>query len=92
MRLIVPFPPGGQTDIVGRIISQWLSERLGQQVIVGTSASPLPTRSLAAANPARSGTVSRSQTMTLGFMQWRTAWECSDRDQLSLAAIKAIEH
>jgi hypothetical protein len=28
-----------------------------------------PTRSLAAANPPRSGTVSRSQTMTLGFMQ-----------------------
>jgi hypothetical protein len=22
-------------------------------------------------------------------MQWRTAWECSDREQLSLAAIKA---
>jgi hypothetical protein len=29
----------------------------------------LPTRSLAAANPPRSGTVSRSQTMTLGFIQ-----------------------
>jgi hypothetical protein len=28
----------------------------------------LPTRSFAAANPARSGTVSRSHTMTLGFM------------------------
>src|SRR5262249_6644944 len=34
-----------------------------------TSTSDLPTRSLAAANPPRSGTVSRSQTMTLGFMQ-----------------------
>src|SRR5262249_20004866 len=33
-----------------------------------TSTSDLPTRSLAAANPARSGTVSRSQTMTLGFI------------------------
>jgi tripartite-type tricarboxylate transporter receptor subunit TctC len=34
VRLVVPFPPGGQMDIVGRIISQWLSERLGQQFIV----------------------------------------------------------
>src|SRR5262245_64429739 len=34
-----------------------------------TSTSDLPTRSLAAANPLRSGTVSRSQTMTLGFMR-----------------------
>jgi tripartite-type tricarboxylate transporter receptor subunit TctC len=34
VRLVVPFPPGGQMDIVGRIIRQWLSERLGQQFIV----------------------------------------------------------
>src|SRR5262249_24198143 len=34
-----------------------------------TSTSDLPTRSLAAANPPRSGTVSKSHTMTLGFMQ-----------------------
>src|SRR5215471_15402421 len=32
-----------------------------------TSTSDLPTRPFAAANPARSGTVSRSQTMRLGF-------------------------
>ena len=36
-----------------------------------TSTSDLPTRSLAAANPPRSGTVSRSHTMTLGCMQGR---------------------
>ena len=34
VRLIVPFPAGGSTDIVGRIVAQKLSERLGQQVIV----------------------------------------------------------
>jgi tripartite-type tricarboxylate transporter receptor subunit TctC len=32
--LIVPFAPGGTTDIVGRIISQQLAIRLGQNVIV----------------------------------------------------------
>jgi tripartite-type tricarboxylate transporter receptor subunit TctC len=34
VRLIIGFPPGGSTDIVGRIVALKLSERLGQQVIV----------------------------------------------------------
>jgi len=31
---IVPFPPGGATDVVARIMSQWLSDHLGQQVVI----------------------------------------------------------
>ena len=34
IRLIVPFPPGGPTDVMGRLISQSLTETLGQQVYV----------------------------------------------------------
>jgi tripartite-type tricarboxylate transporter receptor subunit TctC len=34
IRLIVGFPPGSATDIVARLMSQPLSERLGQQVVV----------------------------------------------------------
>jgi len=34
IRLIMPFPPGGPTDIMGRLISQGLSNQLGQQVYV----------------------------------------------------------
>jgi tripartite-type tricarboxylate transporter receptor subunit TctC len=32
--MVVPFPAGGATDIVGRLIAQKLSESFGQQVIV----------------------------------------------------------
>ena len=34
VRMIIPFPPGGSNDIVGRLMAQELSERLGKQVIV----------------------------------------------------------
>jgi tripartite-type tricarboxylate transporter receptor subunit TctC len=34
LRFIVGFPPGGGSDIVSRIAMQWLSDRLGQPVIV----------------------------------------------------------
>jgi tripartite-type tricarboxylate transporter receptor subunit TctC len=34
IRWVVPFPPGGATDVVARLVSQWLSERLGQPVVI----------------------------------------------------------
>jgi len=34
IRWVVPFPPGGATDVVARVVSQWLSERFGQPVVI----------------------------------------------------------
>jgi tripartite-type tricarboxylate transporter receptor subunit TctC len=34
VRLVVGFAPGGGTDIVARLLGQWLSERLGQPFII----------------------------------------------------------
>ena len=33
IRFVIPFPPGGATDIIGRIISMELTKTLGQQVV-----------------------------------------------------------
>ena len=34
VRMIIPFPPGGSNDVVGRVIATHLGERLGQSVLV----------------------------------------------------------
>ena len=34
VRLIVTTPAGGSLDIIARLIGQWLSERLGQPIVV----------------------------------------------------------
>jgi tripartite-type tricarboxylate transporter receptor subunit TctC len=34
VRLIIPFPPGGSNDVVGRIVATALTEQLGKQVVV----------------------------------------------------------
>jgi tripartite-type tricarboxylate transporter receptor subunit TctC len=38
VRLIIPFPPGGSNDVVGRMIGTQLSEKLGKQVIIDNRA------------------------------------------------------
>ena len=34
IRLVVPFPPGGSTDLVARVVGQKMSESWGQQVVI----------------------------------------------------------
>src|SRR3979411_3162320 len=34
VRVIVPLAPAGTSDIIARLMGQWLSERLGQQFVI----------------------------------------------------------
>ena len=38
IKLIIPYPPGGATDVIGRIVALKMSEALGQQLIVDNRA------------------------------------------------------
>ncbi|MGH6673746.1 MAG: Bug family tripartite tricarboxylate transporter substrate binding protein [Xanthobacteraceae bacterium] len=52
--LIVPYPPGGGVDLVGRLVGQQLTKALGQQVVVenrGGAGGMIGTRDLAHATP-----------------------------------------
>ena len=38
IRMIIPFPPGGGSDVTGRVVATALSERLGRQVVIDNRA------------------------------------------------------
>ena len=54
VKLVVPFPPGGPTDVFARVLSVALSEQLGQQVIIenkGGAGGTVGTEQVAKAKP-----------------------------------------
>lgn len=54
IRLIVPFAPGGSTDLVGRLIAEYLGKNLGQSVVVenkGGAGGSLGAEQIARAKP-----------------------------------------
>ena len=40
VKLVIPYPPGGGTDITGRAMAQKLSEFLGQSVVIENKPGP----------------------------------------------------
>src|SRR5215213_8549354 len=52
--LIIPFPPGGSTDIVGRIAAEGLAKELGQPFVVdnrGGAGGAIGAKAIAEASP-----------------------------------------
>ena len=69
VRLILPFPPGGPTDLLGRSIAQKLSEQMGQQVVPENrpGAGGNLGIEVAAKSPPDANSLRRDSIMTLKF-------------------------
>jgi tripartite-type tricarboxylate transporter receptor subunit TctC len=70
IRLIVPYPPGGGSDVIGRVVAEALSPRLGQQLIVDNraGASTAIGADLAAKSPADGYTLFLATVTTLAVV------------------------
>lgn len=81
IKWVVAYPPGGSTDLVARLMGQWLSQRVGQQVLVenkpgggnniGTEAaikSPADGYTLFLVNPANAINASLYRNLPFNFL------------------------
>ena len=70
IRLIIGFPPGGGTDIIGRIVAQRLGEGLKQQIIVDNrgGASGLIAAEILAKEPADGHSIMMAHTAALSIL------------------------
>jgi tripartite-type tricarboxylate transporter receptor subunit TctC len=85
IRLIIPFPPGGSNDVVGRLIAKTLSEKIGQQVFVdnrGGAGGLIGTAALAKATP---------DGYTLGIVSIAHAVNPALHDPLPYDPLKSFE-
>src|SRR5688572_716560 len=70
IRLIVPYPPGGGSDVMARVLAEGLSARFGQQVIVDNrgGASTIIGAEAAAKAPADGYTLFQATVTTLAVI------------------------
>ena len=70
IRLIVPYPPGGGSDVMGRVLAEALTTRFGQQVVVDNrgGASTTIGADLAAKSPADGYTLFLATVTTLAVV------------------------
>jgi tripartite-type tricarboxylate transporter receptor subunit TctC len=92
IRIVVPYAPGGYTDIIARLISQKMSERLGQTVIVENKpgASTILGAEFVAKAPADGNTLLMGVTTTLSsnqFMFRKLPYKTSDFIPVALTGL-----
>src|SRR3989344_650234 len=94
IQLIVPFPPGGAVDIVGRTISKKLGDRLGQPIVIENKAGAgtVVGAAFVANAPADGYTllISSGSTFTAGSLGTAPPGPCAAERTWSAAGIKVM--
>jgi len=92
IRIVVPYAPGGYTDILARLVATKMSERLGQPVIVENKAgaSTIVGAEFVARSPADGYTLIMAVTTTLStnqFMFKKLPYKSADFTPVALAGL-----
>lgn len=94
VRLIVPFPPGGPLDIVGRLMARSLSEKWGQPVVVDNrpGASGTIGMDLLAKSPADGYTIAVNSTPVVSTPHLQKLPYDALRDLAAVSQIAGIDY
>ena len=90
VKLIIPFPPGGSNDVVGRVVALQLSERLGQPVVVenrGGAAGLIAGRAVATADPDGYTVLIASNSMIIAQLMNSAPGLSIERELLAVASV-----
>jgi tripartite-type tricarboxylate transporter receptor subunit TctC len=94
VRLVVPFPPGGGTDIAARALADVLPARLGQPVVVDNrpgATGAIGSRLVAQAAPdGHTLLVAASGTLTINEVVMRSAGYASERDFAPVTLVMSV--
>ena len=84
IRLIIPFPPGGATDVIGRIVGKTLGDSLGSQVVIenrGGAGGNIGANEVARASP-------DGYTLLMGALTSHSVMATLEKDTISYDLLK----
>jgi len=92
VRFIVPFPPGGGTDVIARIVQPRLSEALGQQILIenrGGAGGAVGTEAAAKAAPDGYTFLFTLSSHTINPLLYKLAYEV-ERDFVGVSLVVSV--
>ena len=95
LRFVIPFPPGGNFDITGRLFCRWLAEELGQTVIAENrpgAATVVATSQVARSAPDGLTLLSGGLNVALNALLMRDLPYDAERDLVAVAQLTSVPY
>ncbi|MBS0335374.1 MAG: tripartite tricarboxylate transporter substrate binding protein [Proteobacteria bacterium] len=92
VRFIVPYPPGGGTDVIARIVQEPLSRALGQQIVIenrGGAGGAVGTEAAAKSSPDGYTFLFTLSSHTINPLLYRLSYDV-ERDFLSVTTVASL--